>query len=313
MKKILITGITGFVGTYLAEKLISQPDNHVFGFYHSREPEGFALSSQNLFQVDLTHLESVTKAVAKIAPDEIYHLAAMSQGGGTNRAVINRVNVNGSENLIKACLELKDPVKLLLASTGYVYGSAKSLDQPSTEKDKPKPQGDYAQSKLAMEEMAQKYFKRRNLDIYLTRAFNHIGPRQTPDFVVASFAKQIAEIELKKSSPELKVGNLEAYRDFTDVRDVIDAYQLVLAECKPTEIYNIASGKAVTIQKVLDQLLTQTSEKIKITKDPARLRSSDIPISLGSFAKLEKATGWKPKIPLAKSLEDTLNYWRKVV
>ena len=173
-----------------------------------------------------------------------------------------------------------------------------------------RPLSPYAVSKVAQDMLGYQYWMSFKVDSVRTRGFNHEGPRRGPVFVASDFAKQIADIEKGKKAPVLHVGNLEAQRDFTDVRDMVRAYVLALEKCEPGEAYNICSGKAWTIQAVLDYLLSQTKLKIEVRQDPARLRPSDVPILLGDNSKFVRATGWQPTIPFEQTLRDMLDHWR---
>lgn len=173
-----------------------------------------------------------------------------------------------------------------------------------------RPLSPYAVSKVAQDMLGYQYWMSFKVDSVRTRGFNHEGPRRGPVFVASDFAKQIADIEKGKKAPVVDVGNLEAKRDFTDVRDMVRAYVLALEKCEPGEVYNICSGKAWTIQKTLDHLLSMSKAKIEVREDPARLRPSDVPILLGDNSKFVKATGWQPTIPFEQTLKDMLEHWR---
>ena len=175
------------------------------------------------------------------------------------------------------------------------------------------PNNPYGVSKAAQDMMARQYFLSHSLPVISARPFNHIGPRQTPEFVTASFAQQIALVEAGKVEPIIRVGNLDAKRDFTDVRDVIAAYLLLMDRGTPGEAYNIGSGQAVSIQKILDILLDLSEADIQVEKDPARMRPVDYPINYTSIQKITEIVGWQPKITLRESLSDILNFWRTQV
>ena len=173
-----------------------------------------------------------------------------------------------------------------------------------------RPLSPYAVSKVGQDMLAYQYWMSWKVDSVRTRGFNHEGPRRGPVFVASDFAKQIADIEKGRRQPILCVGNLDAKRDFTDVRDIVRGYWLALEKCEPGEVYNLCSGKAWSIRQVLDHLLGLTKTKIEVRQDPARLRPSDVPVLLGDHSKFTKATGWKPTIPFEQTLSDMLDYWR---
>lgn len=309
---ILITGITGFVGKYLTKYLLEQDENlKIYGTYIDQDESD---NSQNnlpgveLIKCDIASDLEVDDVVKKTQPDFIYHLAAMSSGDESDRDKVFKVNVDGTINIIRSCQDLNKKIRIMLASTSYIYGSSNEC-QPFVESDKEKPVGIYAESKLEMERRAKEYLS-NNIEIIISRAFNHTGPGQIDNFVVPAFSKQIAEIEAGKIDPTLKVGNLEAIRDFLDVRDVIKAYYLLATQGKSGEIYNIASGSRYSIQEILDILLSLSKSEIKVEKDPNRMRPSDIACSIGSYEKIKKELGWSPKIDFNKTLRLTLDYWR---
>lgn len=186
------------------------------------------------------------------------------------------------------------------------------LDEvPIKESNPLRPLSPYGVSKVAMDFLGYQYFKSYGMKIIRTRGFNHTGPRRGDVFAESSFAKQIAEIEKGKKEPVIMVGNLEAERDYTDVRDMVKGYLLAAEKGEPGEVYNICSGKAVKIKKVLDILLSFSKIKVEIKQDPARMRPSDVPILLGDSTKFRRKTGWKNTIPFEKTMEDLLNYWRE--
>ncbi len=186
-------------------------------------------------------------------------------------------------------------------------------EAPITETNPLRPLSTYAVSKVAQDFMAYQYFKSYGIFTVRTRGFNHTGPRRGDVFVTTNFARQVADIEAGLKAPVIHVGNLEARRDFTDVRDMVHGYWLSLEKCEPGEVYNIASGKAYAIQEVLEILLSYSTAKVDVQVDPERLRPSDVPLLLGDAGKFRLATGWEPTIPFEKTMEDLLNYWRAVI
>jgi GDP-4-dehydro-6-deoxy-D-mannose reductase len=200
--------------------------------------------------------------------------------------------------------------RIQLACSSEEYGMVYPDEVPIRETNPLRPLSPYAVSKVAQDMLGYQYWMSWKVDSVRTRGFNHEGPRRGPVFVASDFAKQIADIERGRKKPVLYVGNLEAKRDFTDVRDMVRAYVMALEKCEPGEVYNICRGRAWSIQEVLDLLLARTKAKIEVKQDPARLRPSDVPILLGDCSKFVKATGWEPTIPFEQTLEDMLEYWR---
>jgi len=313
IQQILITGISGFVGSHLVKRLLSDYRDQlkISGTYFDKRE----LPSLNDYKdkidlqaCDIGDAQQVQKVVSEIKPDYICHLAAMSSGAETDREKVFQVNVEGTLNILRACQDLNKKVRVLLASTGYVYGSTDDK-QPFTESDSVNPHGIYAESKLEMEKQALELAP-KNVEVIISRAFNHTGPGQTQNFVVPAFAQQIAEIEIGNAKPVIQVGNLEAVRDFFDVEDAVRAYKLLLEKGRSGEIYNLASSQAVKISEILNKLLTLSDKKIKIEQDPDRMRPSDIAYSVGSFQKIKDELDWQPTIDLDKMLAKVLDYWR---
>ncbi len=222
-------------------------------------------------------------------------------------------NIIGELNVFEAVRELGINPVIQIAGSSEEYGLVEEDELPVKETNPLRPLSPYAVSKVGQDLLGYQYYKSYGLDIIRTRGFNHSGPRRGEVFVCSNFAKQIARIEKKKQEPVVYVGNLEAIRDFTDVRDIVKAYWLATEKGEPGEVYNICSGKGYKIEEVLDILLGLTKERIKVKKDPKRMRPSDVPVLIGDCKKFRGITGWKPEIPFERTLEDLLNYWRERV
>ncbi|UCH12385.1 MAG: GDP-mannose 4,6-dehydratase, partial [Candidatus Omnitrophota bacterium] len=220
-------------------------------------------------------------------------------------------NMIGEVNLFEALRSLKLNPRIIVAGSSEEYGFVIKSELPIKETHPLRPLSPYAVSKVGQDLLGYQYYKSYWLNVIRTRAFNHTGPRRGESFSCSNFAKQIALIEKKKQRPVIYVGNLNAKRDFTDVRDMVKGYWLVMQKGKPGEVYNICSGKAHTIKKALDILLSFAKVPIKIKQAPSRMRPSDVPVLLGDCTKMKKLTGWKPTIPFKKTMEDLLNYWRE--
>jgi GDP-4-dehydro-6-deoxy-D-mannose reductase len=268
-----------------------------------------------LCEADLKDLVSVQGCLAHIKPDRIFHLAAQSfvptSWKCPAETFIN--NITGQVNLFEAVRSLKLSPRIHVAGSSEEYGQVLPDEIPMKETNPLRPLSPYAVSKVAQDLMAFQYFKSYGMRTVRTRGFNHTGPRRGEVFVTSNFAKQIAEIEKKQRDPVISVGNLEAKRDFTDVRDMVEAYWLSLEKGEDGEVYNIGSGVARSMQEVLDTLLSLSKLKVRVEVDPKRLRPSDVPILLADSSKFAARTGWKPKIPFQQTLRDLLDYWRERV
>ena len=313
--RALITGINGFAGSHLAELLLSE-GYEVFGLIRRRADLTniqHILKQLTLVEGDLTDRSSLLQLLKSSKPDLIFHLAAQSFVPTSWRLPVETFNTNvlGEINLFEAIRELGLEPRIQVAGSSEEYGLVYEDEIPIKETNPLRPLSPYAVSKVAQDLLGYQYYKSYGMRIVRTRAFNHTGPRRGAEFVVSNFAKQIAEIEKKKRPPVLKVGNLKAVRDFTDVRDTVKAYLSVVLKGKDGEVYNIASGRGVAIETVLKTLLELSPTEIKVEVDPERLRPSDVPILIGDYSKVKEETGWSPTIPFKKTLEDVLEFWRE--
>lgn len=312
MAKALVTGINGFAGTHL-NNLLLQKNYEVFGIV---KPDNEKNHDDHFFAVDILDFEGIKGVIEKVMPDQIYHLAALTSPARSfqNPADTITTNITGQLNILEAVRQLNFyDTKILVVSSAELYGNAEEKDLPLTENSPIKPLSPYAVSKVAQDFLGYQYNHAHNLKTIIVRPFNNIGPNQMPIFVVPSFAKQVAEIEKGIQEPVMKVGNLEARRDFTDVRDMVRAYEMLMEKGIPGEVYNIGSGKSYQIKEILDMFLSLSSEKIVVEKDPLLMRPGDIPELRCDYDKLHKTTGWKPEISIETSLKDTLDYWRNIV
>lgn len=316
-KKALITGIAGFVGSHMAELLLSK-GYEVYGLCRPRSKMDHIESIKSklhLEDADLLDSHSLYTTISSIKPDYIFHLAAQSfvPTSWGSPAVTLEVNIVGSANVFEAVRQARiDPV-IQIACSSEEYGLVHADEVPIKETNPLRPLSPYAVSKLAMDYLGYQYYESYKMKIIRTRGFNHTGPRRGDTFAESTFAKQIALIEKGKQEPVIYVGNLEAERDYTDVRDMVVAYLLAVEKCDPGEVYNIATGKAIKIADVLNMMLAQSNVKVEIKQDPKRMRPSDVPILIGDSTKFVAKTGWNPKIPFSKTAEDLLNYWRERV
>ncbi len=323
-QRILITGITGFVGSHLADLLLSL-GRDVYGTMRWRsrmENIEHIKDKLNLLECDIRDSSSVANAIEKVRPDKIFHLAAQSfvPTSWHSPAETLTTNIIGELNIFEAVRKYCKDTTIQIAGSSEEYGIIEKTDLPIDETVALRPLSPYGVSKVTQDVLAQQYYQSYGLRTIITRAFNHTGPRRGDVFVCSSFAKQIAEIEKGLKGPVIYVGNLEAQRDFTDVRDMVKAYWLATEYCNPGEPYNICSGVAYSIKEILDILLSLSVSAITIKQDPDRMRPSDLPILLGDSTKFRKATtlepsirdvDLEPEIPLKQTLEDLLNYWRR--
>lgn len=315
--RVLITGITGFAGSHLAEYILAKhPDLEVFGImrWRSRTENIESIRNQvELIECDLRDATSVKNLMARVLPDKIFHLAAQSFVPSSWNAPAESLatNVLGQLNIFEAIRELDIDPWIQIACSSEEYGLVHEDELPIKEENPLRPLSPYAVSKVGQDYLAYQYFKSFGLKAVRTRGFNHDGPRRGDVFVSSNFAKQLVEVEKGKKEPVIHVGNLEARRDFSDVRDIVRGYWLAVERCEPGEVYNICCGKAYSIQEVLDRLIELSGAKVDIQEDPSRLRPSDVPVLLGDNTKFRNATNWKPEIPYDKTLSDMLDYWRE--
>jgi GDP-4-dehydro-6-deoxy-D-mannose reductase len=268
----------------------------------------------NIRVVDLTDGEAVTALLDEIKPDTIYHLAAFASPALSFKLPVEAIcsTMSMQVNVYEACLKLGLKPRVLVVSSGQIYGKVEASELPVKETCELDFASPYSVAKVGQENLAALYAK-RGIKSVIARPFNHIGPRQQPGFLIPDLTKQIAELEKADGEATLRVGNLASKRDFTDVRDIVRAYVLLAEKGKAGEIYNVCTGKSRSGKEMIDALLALSTKKIKTEEDPDRMRPSDIPDLYGDPSKLERDTGWKPEVPLEQTLMDTLEYWRSQV
>ena len=314
--RLLITGITGFVGSHMAEYALAH-GAEVFGSsrWRSRTENIEHLRSQiKLIECDLRDLASVRGLLETAEPTHVVHLAAQSFVGASWQTPAETLSTNiiSQVNLLEGIRRFTIAPRVLVVGSSEEYGFVCPDELPIRETNPLRPLSPYAVSKVAQDMMGYQYFMSYGLPIIRTRAFNHEGPRRGEVFVTSNFAKQVAEIEAGMREPMMSVGDLTPRRDFSDVRDVVRGYWLLLERGEPGEVYNLCSGRSWAIQQVLEFLLEQSRVKrIAVETDPARLRPSDVMILEGDSSKIRKATGWEVEIPFERTLKDLLAYWRQ--
>lgn len=319
MKKVLITGISGFVGKHLAQQLLATKEYEIIGTYHSDNSKEKLIELKDtvtLEQVNLTDKDAVTKLISNHKPDWVFHLAAQSAPSLSFKMPAETLTTN-----ILSQLYILEAIKnnnltgtrILIVGTSEEYGKVRPEDLPIKETAPLGPVSPYAVSKIAQDYLGLQYYLAHKMEIIRVRPFNHIGPGQEAKFALPSWCKQIAEIEKNKMEPIMKVGNLEAKRDFTDVRDIVKAHILALEKGQAGDVYNLGTGKSYAMKEVLDMLLSLSTVKISIEQDPALMRPADVPDLVCDSEKFRNLTGWKPEISLQETLKDILDYWRSIV
>lgn len=300
--RALITGANGFVGKYLSKELLEN------GYEVIRTD----INGEDVRHLNLLDQESVTRFLSECKPDYIFHLAGQAAVGlsWSIPKETFEINVCGTINLIEACHKSSVKSKLIIIGSSDQYGIVRPEDFPICETIPLNPQSPYAISKRAQEEISLLLARSYGLEIVLTRSFNHIGAGQRKGFVVSDFSSQIVEIEAGKREPVISVGNLSARRDFTDVRDVVRAYRLLAKKGRSGEIYNVGSGKAISILEILDLLIKLSKTEIKVFQDPEKLRYVDVPLIVCNPEKIKRDTGWEPKYNISDTLKNVLSYFR---
>jgi GDP-4-dehydro-6-deoxy-D-mannose reductase len=315
--RILITGITGFVGGHLAEALLARGGNEVMGVSRHGQwaPAWQHLGNRvRLSTCELCRAEAVEKLVNETQPEQVYHLAGYAHAGRSfaEADAAWAGNLGATQNLYEALDRSDLRPRILYVSSALVYGEPESAEQALDENAPFHPVSPYAQSKAEAERLSGQYCGEKNFDIVRVRPFNHIGPQQSPDFAVPNFARQIAAIEQGKQEPVLETGNLSARRDFTDVRDMVQAYILLLERGRRGEAYNAGSGTAHSMQEVLDQILALSPAAIKVRTRADLMRQKEVSSIVADAAKLRRETNWRPRFTLVQTLTDVLNSWRRI-
>lgn len=313
--KALIIGAGGFVGGYLISELCSR-DWEVTATKLPGEKiniYGGKAASYNTADLDILDENAVRELLFKCRPDVIFHLAAQSSVALSWKkpALTADINIKGCIDLLEAVRSAELSPKILFIGSSEEYGYAANRPEPVDESVMPKPANIYAITKLTQNMIGELYCRAYGMDIISVRAFNHIGPGQLPQFVVADFCKQAAAISMGMSAPVIHVGNLAAKRDFTDVRDIVRAYAELAEKGRSGETYNVGSGHAVSIQSVLDKIIELSGTEIRIEIDEKRFRPVDVPFIEADVTKLKNDTGWEKNIPLESSLRDIIDYCRR--
>jgi len=315
--RALITGVNGFAGSHLAEYLLAHTDLEVWGTDISSNDRNIAHIRDDLELVvgDMSDPDVASDILSQTQPDYIFHLAAQAfvplSWSDPWQTIAN--NIRLQLNILKTLVDTGSRPRVLVVGSADEYGVIAADELPVTESTPLRPYSPYAVSKIAQDMLGYQYFASHGLPIVRVRPFNHIGARQSPAFVTSDFAKQIAEIEQGQREAELHVGNLEARRDFTDVRDMVKAYYLALQHGEAGKVYNLGSERAQSIREVLYMLLEMSEAEIEVVQEPARLRPTDVPVVVSDCSKFRERTGWHATVSLRDSLESVLKYWRERV
>ena len=313
--KTLIIGGAGFVGGYLIEHLKTSYDWDIAVTKLPHETIDTVDDSIRAFDLDILDKDSIVSLLNIVKPDYIFHLAAQSSVALSwqNPALTVDINIKGTINVLDAIRDTGLSPRILLIGSGEEYGHVQPHEIPIREDNNTRPGNIYAATKVCQNMIGNIYSSAYNMDIMMVRAFNHIGPKQAPLFVISDFCKQVAEIEKGLNEAIISVGNLSAKRDFTDVRDVVNAYGLLMKKGIKGEMYNVGSGEAIEIRAILDLILSFSSKDIEVEVNPNKLRPVDVPIIEADIQKLTSITSWQRSFSLNETIEETLNYWRNVL
>ena len=315
--RALITGVCGFAGSHLADYLLTHTDLEVYGtdivsgganIAHIRDDLEFIAG-------DMSDAEVASEILSKANADYVFHLAAQAfvPLSWSNPWQTMENNIRSQLNILQILVDSGARPKVLVVGSADEYGMILPDELPVTEDTPLRPYSPYAVSKIAQDMLGYQYFVSHGLPIVRVRPFNHIGTRQSPAFVTSDFAKQIAEIEDGRREPRLLVGNLEAKRDFTDVRDMVRGYYLALERGEDGEVYNLGAERAYSIREALEALLEMSEAQIDVVQDPSRMRPSDVPVVVSDCSKFRQRTGWRATVNLRESLKEILDYWRERV
>jgi len=310
---ILVTGAAGFAGSHLIDQLADDDaGSTIVGWHRPRSDRGSRSTSSRVQwrAVDVLDRAAVAAAVDEARPSIVFHCAGAAHvhHASTHAEAALAINVRGTQFLLDALQAAGAPVRVFVPSSAMVY---RSTTEAHAEDDALEPPNSYGLSKLAQEMLANRSAA-NGVSVCIARAFNHVGPRQDPSFVVSDFARQIARIEAGHAAAEIVVGNLDARRELTDVRDTVRAYRAVAGRGRAGRAYNVSSGLALAVGDLLERLLLRARVPIRVRTDPAKMRPNDVPVLVGDPTRIREELGWQPVIPLNRTLDDVLDYWRRV-
>lgn len=315
MKRILITGAGGFVGTHLIKELQKSEGNEIYGtVYQATSDITSLIPADHVIAGDLTDFAYAQSLVQTTKPDIIYHLAALSvvHNSVAQATLVMNGNTSISYNLLEAVRLHAPRARFIAISSGNVYGAVQDISHPINENTPLRPLNPYAVSKISQEMLALEYHLAHKIDVVILRPFNHTGVGQTTDFVIPALAQQFIAIS-KGAEPILSVGNIDNVRDFTDVADMVQGYVLAADKCQSGEIYNIGSGVGYTVRQIIEILERLIGKKVAIKTNPLQVRESDVPVLIADASKFRTCTSWKPSISLDTTISDILNYYRNKI
>jgi GDP-4-dehydro-6-deoxy-D-mannose reductase len=311
--RALITGISGFVGSHLAEYLLEHTDWQVVGTVYGPEDNIEHLRDRlELYPAELSELKTVTSIIKRAEPDYIFHLAAQPLPSLSHQDPWFTLenNIRLQLNILEAVVRLKLGSRMLVVGSSEEYGLVRPDELPIKEANPLRPINPYAVSKITQDMLGLQYFLSHGVQAIRVRPFNHIGPRQSPGFVAPDFARQVAEAEAGLREPYILVGNLEASRDFSDVRDIVRGYHLALTQGEPGKVYNLGTEQAHSVRELLDTLLRFSRIPLEVRQDPARVRPAEVPVMVSDCTRFRERAGWRTTIPFEQSVRDVLDYWR---
>lgn len=315
MKCAFITGIEGFVGSHLTELLLKRGYRVCGTVLDLKNIDNIKdlLKKINIVECNILNFRRLGSAIKRFKPDVIFHLAGIASipESFMDPGTTYKINFWGTYNLLESIRKYSPQANVLIVGSAHEYGRVKEKELPVNESHSLNPETPYGASKAGAEMLGLQYYYSFGMKVFLVRSFNHVGPRQSPAFVLSSFAKQIAEIENGKTPAVLKTGNLNVYRDFTDVRDVVYAYLLIVQKGKCGVIYNVCSGKAVRLSDLLKKMLAEAGRRVKVVVDSKKIREREMLKFYGNNTKLKKATGWNQRYKLDETISDLLDWWRK--
>jgi GDP-4-dehydro-6-deoxy-D-mannose reductase len=314
--RILVTGATGFAGSHLAEALLSKPGVRVVGLSRRGEwpaDQRHLAGRVELLGVDLCDGGAVEAALRAVEPEQIFHVAGYAHVGRSFQEpdAAWSGNLAATRSLYEAVARWGGKPRVLFVGSGLVYGDSDDPETPRREDLLLRPNSPYATSKSAADLLSYQFTRDPGLHVVIARPFNHIGPRQAPDFAVANFARQVVAIERGEKPPLMETGNLSPRRDLTDVRDTVMAYDLLMQHGRSGEAYNVGTGQVYSMHTVLDRLLALAGLTVELRQKASLLRSTDTPVVRVDASKLRRETGWSPRYTLDQTLLDTLNFWRE--